>query len=166
MNKLFYILLFLTLTFPLFAQMKSKDVLLFEIKRSESFGKRHSSSAHYFYKSGRIDCQGETTDPRGKLIKSQKNKCFQTSQAKMTELIGLTEQADFLVAKDSYIIFTAAKDWGGKSFSITYFGKNGKKKISLRSNLSSSEIEEIPLSLKKFLQKMGEINKSLKVEVE
>ena len=48
----------------------------------------------------------------------------------MNELIQLADQNDFQTAEKSYQYFAGSVDWG-KSFSITYFNKNGNKEIHL-----------------------------------
>jgi hypothetical protein len=166
MNKIFYILIFFTLTISLSAQSKSKDVLVFEINKTNRPGPRvYSSNTFYFYQSGRIACKDELTDLRGKLHKRNKSKCFQISRAKMDELSELAEQADFQSAADSYIFFSGGVDWG-KHLSLSYLGKSGKKEIRLTNARQSKNNASLPPSLEKFLQKIGEIDKALKIETE
>lgn len=168
-RKLFYILIILSLIVPLSAQSKSKDVLLFEIDKYSNpggggMGRRLSSLDTFFiYKSGRIACKSLSYDPRGKEIKSNKSKCLQISRTKVSELLELAEQTDFQTKKYQY--FAGGVDWG-KSLSITYFNNNGNKEIFLTNPKQANNIAQIPISLEKFLDKLGEISKTLKVEYE
>lgn len=162
MNKLFYILLFFTLTFPLSAQTKIKDTLLFEAFRSYNNGLRSSSNIFYFYQSGRIDCQTNKRDlPRKININSKKSKCFQTTPAKISELVKLAEATDFREAKEKYNLFKGGIDWGISVY-ITYFDEKSKKEIAL--NHTEFELESIPYSMQEFFRKISEIDKTMLIQ--
>lgn len=169
MKKLLLTLLFFTLTISSSAQTKTKDLLLFEIESFSSSGgggmgmRRSSKSAYFIYQSGRIACKSLSYNPQGKEIGGNKSKCLQISQTKINELIKLAEQDDFQTADYQY--FEGGVDWG-KSFSITYFGKNGKKEINLTNPRQTENTAQIPPSLERFLTKLGEISDGLKVEYE
>lgn len=166
MNKLIFILIIFVLTVTLSAQTKSKDVLVFEINKTNRPGMRmYSSNTFYFYQSGQIDCKNECTDILGKMIKGKKSTCFRISRAKMAELSELVEQSDFQSTADSYIFFNGGVDWG-KHLSLTYLGKSGNKKIRLTNSRQSRNDARLPSSLEKFFQKMGEIDETLKIERE
>lgn len=164
MNKIFYLLIFFTLTISSSAQTKSKDTLVFEITDIYSNNMKSSSTTFYFYQSGRIECQKYKRDALKKInTTSKKNKCFQTTAAKMSELIKLAEAPDFQWAQERYTFFSGGYDWG-KSFYIDYLSANGKKTIKLiHSRFGDDGIEPIPSSLEIFLIKIGEINEGLKV---
>ncbi len=169
MNKIIYILLFFTLTISLSAQTKTKDRLLFEIKKFSSPGgggmgnRLNSSNSFFIYQSGRIACKSLRYDPRGKEIKGNKSKCLQISKAKINELTELAEQTDFQT--ESYQYFNGGVDWG-KSLTIIYFKKGGNKEVGLGNPRQIDAKTQIPLSLEKFLTKLGEISETLKVEYE
>jgi hypothetical protein len=166
MNKLFYILIFLALIIPLSAQTKTKDALVFEISKRQWGGMSRSNSFFYFYQSGRIDCQSESAHPRNRqLIKSKKSKCNQINQAKMNELLEIVAKSDFQSTKESYDFFAQGVDYG-MSLSITHFRQNEKKTIKLDAFPRFRDREQIPTALKLFLQKIGEIDETLKVEYE
>lgn len=173
MNKLIFILIIFALTVSLSAQTKTKNSLVFKISKSRWGGIERTNSIFYFYKSGRIDCQSESTPPRampikpprGVLIKSNKSKCNQISQAKMKELIEITEQSEFQSTKESYDFFASGVDYG-RSLSITHFRQSGQKTIKLDHFPRFGEKEQIPTALKIFLQKIGEIDEILKIETE
>lgn len=154
-----------------FAQQKSqaRDVLVFEISRTSNPGgyRGNLTSSHIFnfYQSGRIACGSISYDPRGKQIKSKRMKCIQISKSKIEELIELAEQTDFLEAKDSYSFFAGGVDHG-KTFSIRYFRKNGKKEIFLTNPKQSGNDIPLPPSVTTFLQRISEINETLKVDYE
>jgi hypothetical protein len=172
MNKLIFILIIFALTISLSAQTKTKNPLVFKITKNQWGGMIRSNSIFYFYQSGRIDCQSESTLPRGLpnrprdgLARSKKSKCNQISQTKMKELIEIAEQADFQSTKESYDYFAMGVDYG-RSLSITHFRQSGQKKIELAHYSRFREKEQIPSVLKIFLQKIGEIDETLKVETE
>ena len=165
MNKLFYILIFFALTFSLSAQTKSKDMLIFKIGKSAGSPQNYSFVTFYFYQSGRIDCQKYQSVRMAKKLRTKKAKCLQTSPAKISELIKIAEESDFRQAEESYNFFEGGIDWGS-SLSIIYFSRNGQKEIELDHSKFGEKLEPIPSALKKFLEKIGEINKTLKVEYE
>jgi hypothetical protein len=146
---------------------KPKEVLPFEIsKYSASGGFRTSSkSVLLIYQSGRIDCQSSRYDPRGKKIESRKNKCFQISKEKITELTELAEKTDFLEAKDDYSFFAGGADYG-KDFSITYFKADGEKNIRLTNPRQSENNIELPESVTSFIEKIAEIDETMEIERE
>lgn len=156
-------MIFFSLTFPLSAQIKSKDVLVFEIVKDYVNTPKISGTTFYFYQSGRIDCRKSQRSLGKKTINSKKAKCFQTTPAKISELIKIAEESDFRQAKENYKFFKGGIDWGNSVY-ITYFSQNGEQGINLV--FTDFQVEPIPSSLKKFLQKMGEINGALKVETE
>ncbi len=160
MSKVIYFLLFFALTIPLSAQSKSKDVLIFEINRGERTGSRFSSDTYYFYQSGRVSCKSENnTNPDRKLRKAEKSKCHQISLTTINELTELAKQTDFQTT--SYQYFGGGVDWG-TSLSITYFDKAGNKEIIL-TNPRQAKPGKIPPSLAEFLDRIGYIDKRLKV---
>ena len=161
--KLICMLILFALTISLSAQTKSKDLLVFEIVKDYVNTPRISGTTFYFYQSGRIDCRKHQRSLGKKTINYKKAKCFQTAPAKISELIKVTEEADFRQAKESYKFFKGGIDWGNSVY-ITHFSQNGKQEINLV--FTDFQVEPIPLSLKKFLQKLGEIDKTLKVAAE
>lgn len=167
--KLSCMLILFALTISLSAQTKNKDVLLFEIEKFSSPGgggmgnRLNSTNTFYFYQSGRITCKSLRYDPRGKEIRGNKSKCLQISKAKINELTELAEQSDFQT--ESYQYFNGGADWG-KSMTITYFKKGGNKEIRLTPPRRTVYSGIIPVSLNRFLSKLGEISKTLKVEDE
>lgn len=163
MNKIFYILFFFVLTISLSAQTKTKDTLLFEIYKSYQSGPQGKSTTFYFYQSGRIDCQTESRRLGGKTIRGKKTKCRQTSPAKISELVKLAEEADFQTAERNYNVFSGGIDWG-PSLYITYSSGKTEKTIGLScARFGFDEVEPIPSFLKRFLEKIGEIDERLNV---
>jgi hypothetical protein len=143
---------------------KPSDVQLFEISDIYRNNMKSSSTDYYFYQSGRIDCQKSKYDFRKKTI-GKKVKCFQTSVAKMSELVKLAEGTDFQSAKESYTFFSGGYDWG-KSFHISYLSRNAEKTVKLiHSRFGDDGIEPIPPALRMFLQKLGEIDEKMKVKI-
>lgn len=164
--KLACVLILFALTISLSAQTKNTNPLVFEIIKSQWGGMNRSNSIFYIYQSGRIDCQSESKHPRNRLlIKSKKSKCNQISQAKLKELLEITEQAEFQSTKESYDFFPMGVDYG-RWLSIIHFRQSGQKKIKLNYFSRFNEKEQIPTALKIFLQKIGEIDETLKVETE
>ena len=163
MNKIICFLLFFALTIPLSAQSKSKDVLLFEVTKSYLSSPKSSSTTFYFYQSGRIDCQTESSRLGHKTIRGKKAKCRQISPAKISELVKIADEVDFQTADQNYNVFSGGIDWG-PSLYITYFSRKTEKNIRLGfTKFELEELEPIPASLKRFLVKIGEIDEKLKV---
>lgn len=141
-----------------------REVLLFEISKYAAPGGFRTSSTKVLliYKSGRIDCQSSHYDPRGKKIESRKNKCFQISKEKITELTELAEKTDFLEAKDDYSFFVGGADYGTE-YSITYFKADGEKNIRLTNPRQSENNIELPESVTSFIEKIAEIDETMEV---
>lgn len=165
MNKIIYILLFFALTFPIAAQSKLKDALLFEIRKLESGGSKYSSNiVLLFYQSGRISCKTSITTPQGKKLKQNKNKCLQISQTKLSELIEIAEKPEFQTASERYRYFGRMEEGGKnlKSLSINYLGKKSSKKIMITSFTQFYQQNQIPTVLELFLQKFYQIDSQIK----
>lgn len=173
MNKLFYISLFFTLTFPLSAQTKIKDRLLFEIVKNEKAGGEFKargsvyqfSITFFFYQSGRISCKSKGISSTGKELGGESLDCVQASKTKINQLRQIASHPDFIKANEDYQFFK----YDGNTItelSITYFSKLGNKKILLTNMFNSENLNLPPKSLKLFLQKIGEINGTLAIQYE
>ena len=161
MNKPVYLLLFLALVIPVPAQ--TRETLLFQIANSSHDGLEYSSTIFYFYQNGRIDCQTEARTERNiavPLTKGEKFECHQLQLRKITELTELAGQADFQKADRIYRFFKGGRDWG-RSLTVTYFGKDGQKTIRLDYSDDVLNKNRVPPSLKKFLSRIGEIDKQV-----
>lgn len=160
MKNIFYISLFFMLTSSSLAQTKTKDLLFFQVINGRSNGLRSSSTDFYFYQSGRIDCQKSQRAIQKNTV-GKKYKCFQITPAKITELVKLAEEADFRDAKAKYMLYKGGIDWGNWAYIIYFNGKNQKE---IKLDHTEFELESIPYSMQEFLRKIGEIDKTMKIQ--
>jgi hypothetical protein len=139
---------------------KPADKLVFEVVSNGWANGRVHAYTLRFYKTGRVIY--EKASSRFQREKYRITGTSRVAAIKISELIELADQPDFLNAKDRYKAFPMGADWGN-SKSVIYFRKSGKQTIELAPYRSRHEemAEPLPESLKEFLSKVSEIAKNL-----
>lgn len=150
---------------------KAKEAILFEIRKYSGSGGVWTSSEKslYIYQSGRIAFKSTSKVPfgprRGENIVSKTNRCFQITKEKLSELIELAGNTDFLESNDRYLFFAGGVDWGA-SFTINHIAEGGNKSISLTDIKGSKNAAPLPDSVTSFIDKIAEIDETMKIKRE
>ncbi len=160
------ILVFAYVPFDALAQNKQTsklaDKMVFEVVREGwSMGRVHAYTLQ-LYRSGRVTYLKASSKMGREKYHIEKTATAKSQVKKISDLIMLANQTDFLNAKSEYKTYGAGVDAGQRG-RIIYYGKRGKQTIELAPYQSrrGERAEPLPESLKEFLSKVSEIENLL-----
>jgi hypothetical protein len=137
---------------------KPVDKMVFEVVREGWAKGRVGAHTLRLFRSGRVTYEEASSKMGQEKYHTEKTASAQFQVKKISDLIMLANQADFLNAKGEYKTYSAGIDAGQRG-QVIYFGKRGKQTIELAPYQSrrGQSAELLPESLKEFLRKVSEI---------
>jgi hypothetical protein len=137
---------------------KTSAGMVFEMVREGWAMGRVNATFLRLYKSGRVDYEEGSRKMGQETYRKEKTATARLGARKISELIKLANQPDFLNARSEYKAFSAGID-AGNSARVIYFRKPGKQTIELAPYFSrrGQSAEPLPPSLKEFMEKVSEI---------